>query len=115
MALIVIHHAMAAVVDNCQRLLVGSRVFRDSTLVAVEYLLDSGYAEVGLHDDIEVGIEAVSFNVFAEDFHVLKYFGKVSEPFFFGITVLSYSHVADGRVVEVAKDEALTFVRGEVG
>ena len=84
-------------------------------MVPRNYLFNSCHTEVGLLNNIEVGIEAVSFNVFAEDIHVLLDFGEVCEAFLSRISVLVHSHISDGSVVYVAKDEALAFVWGEVG
>ena len=66
-------------------------------------------------NNIEVGIEAVSFNVLAEDLHVLLNFGKVCEAFLFGISVFVYYYEADCSIVVIANDEALAFVWAEIG
>ena len=106
---------MAAVVDNCQCLLVGPGVLGDSTLVVVKNFFDGGYAEVGLLHDIEIDIEVIAFNISAEDLHVLLDFREVCEAFLCWVSVFVYCYKADGSVVNIAKDKALTFVWGEVG
>ena len=105
---------MATVVDNDQRLLVGFHVVIDLSLVPHKDLFDFGHGEVCLLDDVHVLVEAVLLDVCVENFHVLLDFWEVCEAFLFGFTVLVNSHEADGSVVNVAKDEALTFIRSEV-
>ena len=64
---------------------------------------------------VHVFVEAVLLDISFEDFNVLLDFGEVKKALFFWVSVLVYSHETDGSVVNVAKDEALTFVWGKVG
>ena len=105
---------MTSVVQHCQRLFVGISVVVDLTLELVEDLFDGGQAEVRLLNDVHVYVEVVLLDVLAEDFHVLLDFGEVCEAFLNWISVFAHSHIADGSVVYVAKDETLAFIWGEV-
>ena len=105
---------MSTVVDNDERLFVGVHVVVDLVLIPHEDLFDFGEGEVLLLDDVHVLVKAVLLDVPVENFHVILDFGEVCEAFFFGITLLVYSHKSDGSVVVVAKDEAITFVWCEV-
>ena len=62
---------MTAVVNYSQRLLTGISVGIDSFLVTKKDPFDGGNVKVGLLNDIKVSVEAVSFDVLTEDFHVL--------------------------------------------
>ena len=95
---------MSTVIHDCQCLFVGVSVVVDSTLELGKDLFDVGQAEVSLLNNVHVLVEGVLLDVLAEDFNVLLDFGQVGKAFFFGISVLVYSHIADGSVVNVSKD-----------
>ena len=78
-------------------------------MVVVKKLFSRGKVEVCLLDDIKDRFEAISFNVPAEDLHVLYDFRQISKAFLFLVSV------PNGGIVIIAKDEALAFVRGKVG
>ena len=123
MALVVVHHAVTAVVHDCQRLLAGVSVRIDLFLVPLKDLFDGGHTLIGLQNNVKV-IEAVSFNVFAEDLHVFQDCGEVCVAILFWLSVFVNYQVSgciysrapsDGRIIIVAKNEALAFVWREVG
>ena len=105
---------MPAVVHYCQSLFVRVCVVRDPSLESSKDLFDGSQAKISLLYDIHIFVEVVLLDVLAEDFHVLLDFGEVCEAIFFGVPAVIYSHEADGSVVNVAKDEALTFIWREV-
>ena len=69
--MVVVHHAVTAIVHDSQSLLAGVSVGIDLFLVPKEDLFGGGNADIVLLNDVEVSVEAVSFDVLAEDFHVL--------------------------------------------
>ena len=106
---------MSTVVNYCQRLFVGFSVVIDRCLVSSKDLFDGVYAEVCHLSDVYVLDEAISLDIPVEDFHVMLDCGEVYEAFFFGVSISVYAHEADGRVVDIANDEALSSIWAEVG
>ena len=82
-------------------------------MVLTEQLFDGRCVEVLLLNDVD-GIETVLLYVGAENFHVPLDFEEVCEALFFRVAIFVLNCPADGRIVDVADDEALPSVRGEV-
>ena len=78
---------MSGIVDYCQCLLAAGCVFIYLFLVTHEDLFDGGHAEVGLLENLEVRVEAVSFNISAKEFYILTDFGEVCETKLFWASV----------------------------
>ena len=68
---------MATVVHYCQCLLAVFCVGIYPSLVAKKDLFGGSHADIVLLNNVKVRIEAVSFNVLAEDLHVLQDCGEV--------------------------------------
>ena len=105
---------MSAEVHYCQRPFALVCAFIDTLLVLQKDLFNGGHAEVCLLPDA-VLVEAVVLDFPAEDFHILLDLGEVFEALLSGLSILVDSLPADGRVVNVANDKALSNVWGEAG
>ena len=82
-------------------------------MVLTEELFDGGCVEVLFLNDVDV-IEAVLLYFGAESFHVPLDFEEVCEALFFRVAIFVLNCPADGRIVDVADDQTLPSIRGEV-
>ena len=119
-----IHHAVSAVVHYCQRLSVGVFVVIDLSLELIQDLFNFGHAEILLLNDFRVFVKAVLLDVRFEEFYVLFDCGEVYEAKLFWVSIFVLYQVSsfvffgapsDGRIVDVANDEALSSVWAEAG
>ena len=106
---------MTTVVHHGECLLVGAGVLYDPLFELAEHLLCIFEVEVGFLYDVHVFIEAVLLDVTAEHFHVILDCEEVEEALYFCVAVCILHCPADGIIVDVAEDQALTLVRGKVG
>ena len=116
---VVLHHPVSSVVNDGQGLQASIRVAIDLFLKIKESLAGLLESEVWLLKDVHV-VEAVFCNLVFKGLHVVLHFLQVGETFLFwfcGVSVFVYSlfHEADRGIIVVAKDEALSSIRGEVG
>ena len=114
LAVVVLHHAVAAVVHDGQGLAFEGSVVVDLALVLPKDLFEGFVFDVGLLDDVG-DTEAVFLYFLAEQLDILYDCGEVVETFLNWVTGFVLSHEADGLVVEVSEDEALAEVGGEIG
>ena len=106
---------MSSVVHYCQCLFSGVTIFVDLTFEPSKNLFDGRNTEVLLQKNVDVFLETVLLDVLTKDLYVIQDFWEVGKPLLDWVSVFVCSRKADGRVVVVAKDEALSSVWGEVG
>ena len=108
---------MSTIVDYGQRLFALGRVFANDLVVAQENLFDFVHTEVLLfHDIVAVVFKTVGLDLLFEELDVVLNMEEIFEAFLFRLAfIVDPLFPADRRVIEVAKDEALSFVWAEVG
>ena len=106
---------MSTVVDYGQRVFALVRIVVDLSLVTKEDFFDFVHAQVRHFQDILAVVgKTVAFNLLFKELDVGLHVKEIFDAELFRVAVVVYSHIADGRVVKVAKDKALAFVWREV-
>ena len=106
--MVVLHHPMSSIINDRQCLFAGICIVVYSCLIHAKNLFGSVHAEVFLLNYVE---ESILRNFLLKDLEVLLYMIKVLIALLLQVAVYELNR----RIVKISQDEALEFVRAEVG